>query len=41
MEPMTKHILVVDDDQPLRDLLQILLKTVGYTSDAVENGRKR
>ena len=38
MELIKKHILVVDDDPALRGLLQILLKTFGYTSDTAENG---
>jgi len=35
-----KHILVIDDDPSIRDLIQALLENFGYTSDTAENGRE-
>ena len=38
MELIKKHILVVDDDPPLRTLFQALLESYGFTSDTADNG---
>jgi PAS domain S-box-containing protein len=34
----SKHILVVDDEQRNRNLIQAMLKSLGYTSETTENG---
>jgi DNA-binding NtrC family response regulator len=40
MESIKKHILVVDDDDILRNLYQMLLEYHGYTSETAQNGRE-
>lgn len=37
---MTKRILIVDDEQSMRDTLQIMLERKGFESDSAENGLK-
>ena len=34
------HILVVDDDQPMRDAVSIILESMGHTVSLVINGRE-
>ena len=34
----TPHVLVVDDEEEIRDSLQLLLKSEGFQVDAVANG---
>jgi CheY-like chemotaxis protein len=33
-----KHVLVVDDESSVRDLLQVMLRRLGYTSQAAAGG---
>ncbi len=37
---MSKRILIVDDEQSMRDTLQIMLERKGFESDSAENGLK-
>jgi DNA-binding response OmpR family regulator len=34
------HVLIVDDEEPLRRLLRILLEGIGYTVSTASNGRE-
>src|SRR5439155_8103195 len=38
MEPKRRHVLVADDDGPVRDLEIAILRGAGYTTEGAENG---
>ena len=40
MENYTPHILVVDDELSMRELLELMLVKEGYQVSCAENGRK-
>jgi DNA-binding response OmpR family regulator len=39
MENFKKTILIVDDDEAIREFLEILIKKEGFKTEAVENGK--
>ncbi len=39
MEPLKKHILVIDNEAQMRSSLKLLLNTEGYTVSVAENGK--
>jgi|YNPMSStandDraft_1061717.scaffolds.fasta_scaffold00510_7 DNA-binding response OmpR family regulator len=39
MENFKKTILIIDDDDAIREFLEILLKKEGFKTEAVENGK--
>ncbi len=39
-EPSTKIILIVDDDENIRELLELLLKREGFNIEKAEDGKK-
>jgi two-component system response regulator PilR (NtrC family) len=40
MTDVTPHILIIDDELSMRELLEYMLKREGYLVDSAENGRK-
>ena len=37
-DAVTKRVLVIDDDENIRELLQVLLETAGYEVDTLRDG---
>lgn len=35
-----RHILIVDDEEPMRELLLLYLQSAGYTAEAISNGEE-